>query len=77
MALGALGKSGDAHQQKVTSDVAAFIPELEKFLASGQLKPMDYQVVGDVGFKEVLKGLDVFNGKKAGGKKIVVRLAEE
>lgn len=38
---------------------------------------MEYEVVGDVGFKEVLKGLDVYNGKKTGAKKIVVRLAEE
>jgi hypothetical protein len=77
VALGALGKTGDAHQQKITSDIAAFIPQLEKFLAGGQLKPMEYEVVGDLGFKEVLKGLDVYNGKKAGAKKIVVRLAEE
>jgi hypothetical protein len=75
--LGAIGKTGDAHQKQVTSEIAAFIPQLEKFLSSGLLKPIEYEVFGDVGVKEVLKGLDAFNGKKGGGKKIVVRVAEE
>lgn len=77
MALGAIGKSGDEHQRKVTAEIAAFIPQLEKLLESGQLKPMEYDVVGDVGFKEVLKALDAYNNRKGSVKKIVVRVAEE
>ena len=77
MALGAIGKSGDEHQRKVTAEIAAFIPQLEKLLESGQLKPMEYDVVGDVGFKEVLKALDAYNNRKVSVKKIVVRVAEE
>jgi hypothetical protein len=75
--LGAIGKTANTHEQQVTSEIAALIPHLEKFLSSGLLKPMEYEVVGDVGVKEVLKGLDVFSGRKGGTKKIVVRLAEE
>jgi len=77
VALGAIGKSGDEHQRKVTAEIAAFIPQLEKLLESGQLKPMEYDVVGDVGFKEVLKALDAYNNRKGSVKKIVVRVAEE
>jgi hypothetical protein len=75
--LGAIGKSEDEHQRKVTSEIAAFIPQVEKLLESGQLKPMEYDVVGDVGFKEVLKALDAYNNRKGSVKKIVVRVAEE
>lgn len=77
MALGAIGKSGDEHQRQVTTEIAAFIPQLEKLLVSGQLKPMEYDVIGDVGFKEVLKALDAYNNRKGSVKKIVVRVAEE
>jgi hypothetical protein len=75
--LGAIGKTGDEHQRQVTANIAAFIPHLEKLLQSGQLKPMEYELVGDVGFKEVLKALDAYNNKKSSVKKIVVRVAEE
>jgi hypothetical protein len=77
VALGAIGKSGDEHQRKVTAEIAAFIPQIEKLLESGQLKPMEYDVVGDVGFKEVLKALDAYNNRKGSVKKIVVRVAKE
>jgi hypothetical protein len=75
--LGAIGKLGDEHQRKVTAEIAALIPQLENLLGSGQLKPMEYDVVGDVGFKEVLKALDAYKNRKGSSKKIVVRLAEE
>jgi hypothetical protein len=77
VALGAIGKSGDEHQRQVTADIAVFIPQLEKLLLSGQLKPMEHDVVGNVGFKEVLKALDAYNNRKGSVKKIVVRVAEE
>jgi hypothetical protein len=74
--LGAIGRSADAQQVEVNREISSFIPELEKFLENGQLKPMQYEVVGDVGMNEVLKGLDAFQNKKGSEKKIVVRLAE-
>ncbi|PMD60399.1 GroES-like protein [Hyaloscypha bicolor E] len=75
--LGAIGKSGDEHQREVTAEIAAFIPQLEKLLGNGKLKPIEYEVVGAVGFKEVLKALDVYNNRKGSTKKIVVRVADE
>ncbi|KAH8758558.1 chaperonin 10-like protein [Hyaloscypha sp. PMI_1271] len=75
--LGAIGKSGDEHQREVTAEIAAFIPQLEKLLGNGKLKAMEYEVIGAVGFKEVLKALDVYNNRKGSTKKIVVRVADE
>jgi len=75
--LGAIGKSADELQREVTAAIATFIPQLEKLLESGQLKPMEYEVVGDVGIKEVLKALDFYQKKKGSTKKIVVKVAEE
>ena len=75
--LGAIGKSDDEHQREVTATIAGFIPQLEKLLESGQLKPMEYETIGDVGFKEVLKALDVYNNRKGSTKKILVKVAEE
>jgi hypothetical protein len=77
VALGALGKSGDEHQRDVTAAIGAFIPQLEKLLDNGQLKPMEYEVIGDVGFKEVLKALDVYSNRKGSTAKILVRVAQE
>ena len=75
--LGAIGKSGDEHQREVTAAIAGYIPQLENLLQSGHLKPMEYEIVGDVGFREVVKALEVYNNRKGSTKKIVVRLAEE
>ena len=52
--LGALGKSEDEQQREITADIATFIPQLEELLGSGQFKPMDYEIVGDIVFKGVL-----------------------
>jgi hypothetical protein len=75
--LGALGKSEDEQQREITADIATFIPQLEKLLGSGQLKPMKYEVVGDVGFKGVLQAMDTYNNRKGSTSKIVVRVAKE
>lgn len=75
--LGAIGKSGDEQQREITADIATFIPQLEKLLDSGQLKPMEYEIIGDVGFKGILQALDVYNNRKGGTSKIVVRVAKE
>jgi hypothetical protein len=75
--LGALGKSEDEQQRGITADIATFIPRLEELLGSRQLKPMEYEVVGDVGFKGVLQALDVYNNRKGSTSKIVARVAKE
>jgi hypothetical protein len=45
VALGAIRKTETVHQQEVDRDIAAFIPVLEKLLESGQLKPMEYEIL--------------------------------
>ena len=61
----------------MTAEIAAFILQLEKLLGNGKLKPIEYEVIGAVGFKEVLKALDIYNNRKGSTKKIVVRVADE
>ncbi|KAF8853745.1 GroES-like protein [Acephala macrosclerotiorum] len=75
--LGQIGRSGSEHTTQVNQDMEGFIPLLEKYFDEGLLKPMEYEVVGDVGVGEVLKGLDAFNGRKSGEKKVLVRIAAD
>lgn len=75
--LGAIGKSSNAGELELNSHISSFIPKLEEYLEQGKLKPMEYDVVGNVGVGEVLAALDAFNAKKSGDKKIVVRIAAD
>jgi hypothetical protein len=75
--LGLIGKSGNAHADTINSDMEGFIPKLEALIASGAIKPMEYEQIGDVGVGEVLKGLEAFKTRKSDGKKLVVKLATE
>jgi hypothetical protein len=77
VALGTIGKSSNAHEKEVNSNIESFIPELETYLADGKLKPMEYEVVGGIGVGEVLTALEAFNTRKSSDKKIVVRIAVE
>ena len=77
VSLGKIGKTGDESTLQVNQDIEDFIPALGSYLADGSLKPMDYEIVGDVGVEEVLKALEAFNSKKSATKKVVVRLAAE
>jgi len=77
--LGQLGHSGTPLAEKVNRDVASFIPVLERFLESGEIKPLDYVLAnrGEPGLKSVLKGLEEFNAKKSAVKKLVVRVSAD
>ncbi|EPE33528.1 GroES-like protein [Glarea lozoyensis ATCC 20868] len=75
--LGEIGKSGNTNTESVNGDIESFIPKLETLIASGAIKPMGYEQVGDVGVEEVLKGLDAFKTRKSDGKKLIVKLATE
>lgn len=77
MTLGVIGRSGTEHIAEVNQNIESFIPKLEKYLGEGLLKPMEYDIVGDVGVEEVLKGLDAFRSRKGGEKKVLVRLAAD
>lgn len=71
--LGQLGRYGNTLSDEVNENITALIPKLEKYLENGDLKPMEYKVVGE-GFEGVLKGLEVFNSSRTAWKKCVVRL---
>lgn len=75
--LGEIGKSSNAYELELNSNISSFIPKLEEYLEQGKLKPMEYDLVGNVGVEEVLPAFDAFNAKKSGDKKIVVRIATD
>ncbi|KFZ00211.1 hypothetical protein V500_01136 [Pseudogymnoascus sp. VKM F-4518 (FW-2643)] len=74
--LGQIGRKGTGKAEQINKDIAGMVPKLETYLEAGQLKPLDYVKVGDVGVGEILKALDAFKNHKS-GKKLVVRLAED
>ncbi|KAH6665684.1 chaperonin 10-like protein, partial [Halenospora varia] len=49
VALGVIGKTGDAHVTTVNEDMIAMIPKLETFVEKGLIRPMEYEQVSDVG----------------------------
>ena len=75
--LGEIGRKGDTETQDVNTNIARMIPELEKWIESGELEPMEYKLVDGVGFGPVLKGLEGFQGRKSDGKKLVIRIATD
>lgn len=77
VALGVIGKTGDAHVTTVNEDMIAMIPKLETFVEKGLIRPMKYEQVGDVGVGGVLQGLESFKTRKNNGKKLVVRLSSD
>jgi len=75
--LGDIGRDGDAEVDKINKDILRFIPQVEKLLESGALKPMEYDFIEGNDFDPVLKGLEAFQTRKSDGKKLVVRIAKE
>jgi hypothetical protein len=79
VALGQIGRSGGDLAEvavQVNKDIASFIPVLEKWLASGKIKPQACVLAdgGNTGFESVVKAIAEFNTKKSDGKKLVVRV---
>lgn len=75
--LGLIGKSGDETSDSVNKDMESFIPELEKLLEAGTLKPIEHEQVGSTGVEGILEGLEAFNTRKSDGKKLLVRVGAE
>jgi hypothetical protein len=71
-----LGPGTEERVEAVNNEIRALIPILEKWVASEELKPMGWDVVGDVGVEGILKALEVFGGRKSGEKKILARVGE-
>jgi len=75
--LGLIGKSGNEETETVNNDIAGFIPKLEELFASGALKPMDYEQIGEIGIESLPPALEAFTTRKNDGKKVVVRLSTD
>ncbi|KAF5624487.1 zinc-binding alcohol dehydrogenase domain protein [Fusarium sp. NRRL 52700] len=74
--LGHLCRPDERDGAQVTSNIGTWIPLLEKHIAAGNLKPLEYHVVDGVGWEQVIQGIRDMEGGKV-GKKIVVRTQEE
>ncbi|KAH8797733.1 chaperonin 10-like protein [Xylogone sp. PMI_703] len=73
ISLGELGRSGNANADLTNTETIKFIPKLEKLLATGALKPLEYVNVGG-GFEGIFEGLTALGEGRGRGRKIVVRL---
>lgn len=74
--LGHLCRPNERDGAQITSNIASWIPLLEKHIAAGTLKPLEHHVVDGVGWEKVIQGIQDMEGGKI-GKKIVVRTQEE
>ncbi|KAL2137260.1 hypothetical protein VTI74DRAFT_4991 [Chaetomium olivicolor] len=74
--LGHLCRFDEVIGAQVTRDIAGWIPTFEKHLASGTLKPLEYQVVDGVGWDKVIQGIRELEGGNT-AKKIAVRTQVE
>lgn len=73
--LGTIGQSGDAKIERINDEVARLVLDLQTLLDRGQIKPLDYVKIGNVGVGEILEALDAFKTHKS-GKKLIVQVAE-
>ncbi|KAJ4297319.1 hypothetical protein N0V88_004237 [Collariella sp. IMI 366227] len=74
--LGHLCRLDEPIGAQVTKDIVYWIPTFEKHLATGTLKPLEYQLVDGSGWEKVIQGIQELEGGKA-VKKIVVRTGAE
>ncbi|KAH7220294.1 chaperonin 10-like protein [Fusarium oxysporum] len=74
--LGHLCRPNERDGAQITSNIANWIPLLEKHIAAGTLKPLEHHVADGVGWEKVIQGIQDMEGGKI-GKKIVVRTQEE
>ncbi|KAF7554780.1 hypothetical protein G7Z17_g2678 [Cylindrodendrum hubeiense] len=74
--LGHLCRLDEALGIEVTKDIARWIPTFETHLATGTIKPTQYQVADGMGWETVIQGIqDLEDGKAL--KKIVARVQKE
>ncbi|KAL5313402.1 hypothetical protein ACEPPN_019135 [Leptodophora sp. 'Broadleaf-Isolate-01'] len=72
--VGSIGQGGA--DTDLNTKVASYIPTLEKYLASGELKTMKYEQEEEIGFGGILKALDAFKTKKGKEVKTIVRISQ-
>ncbi|KFY88357.1 hypothetical protein V500_06410 [Pseudogymnoascus sp. VKM F-4518 (FW-2643)] len=71
--IGSIGQGGE--ETKLNKKVAEYIPLLEKYLTTGELKTMKYQQEEEIGFGGILKALAAFQTKKGRETKTIVRVS--
>lgn len=74
--LGFLCRPEEPLGREVTRDIASWIPSFEAHLAAGTIKPIAFQVIDGVGWKQVIQGMQDLTEGKA-NKKLVVRTQSE
>ncbi|KAG5789072.1 hypothetical protein H9Q69_011860 [Fusarium xylarioides] len=68
--LGHICRPNERDGAQITSNIANWIPLLEKHIEAGTLKPLEHHVVDGVGWEKVIQGIQDMEGGKI-GKKIV------
>jgi hypothetical protein len=61
---------------KVTADLAAWVPKLEKHVADGGVRPLGYQLVEGKGWEAVIRAAEMFESGGA-ARKLAVRVQDE
>lgn len=73
--LGHIGRHEEGSQQQESNRVLEdAIVHLERFLADGKIKPMEWEVIGN-GFGDVAGAVKLFDSGKLGSKKGLVKIA--
>jgi len=73
--LGMIGKWGEGEEQdRVSGALASFVEPLQRLVDEGEIKPMEYTVVG-TGFEGVAEAIKVADSGSQRGKKCIVGLA--
>lgn len=73
--LGEMGQDNPVGHE-VTAQLASWIPDLEKHIVNGAIKPLEYQIVEGKGWEAVIKAAEIFD-KGGAEKKLVVRIQDE
>ncbi len=76
--LGLIGRSADESKEVPTlnSDIASYIPVLERFMDEGKLKPNEFHIAGK-GFEGVSEAVAIQQKGGSGGAKVLVNLQDE
>ncbi|KAH9204438.1 chaperonin 10-like protein [Leptodontidium sp. 2 PMI_412] len=71
--VGSIGQGSE--ETDLNKKVASYIPILEKYLATGELKTMRYEQEEEIGFGGILKALAAFKTKKGSEAKTIARVS--
>lgn len=73
--LGEMGQDNPVGRE-VTAQLASWIPDLERHLADGAIRPLEYQLVAGEGWEAVIKAAEIFETGGGPEKKLVVRIQD-